>query len=141
MLMFLLLSFFLSSIAQRKLIIVTQLFKGLFMRYRQDNLHQLATQMPTLIMQHNRFTENKNEAVGAHIPQHRDYNTKKLRHQDLGIKTPQHRETETNKPQHCDSKTFFQRTKSHNIHIPGLKNHDIKIPRPKGRKIKFLRNS
>ena len=35
------------------------------MRYRQDNLHQLATQMPTLIMQHNRFTENKNEAVGG----------------------------------------------------------------------------
>ena len=111
------------------------------MRYIQDNFHQLTTQIPTLITQYNRFSENKNEAVGAHIPQQRDSKTKKLRHQDLGMKTPQHRETETNKPQHCHSKTFFQRTKSHNIQIPRLKNPDIKIPRPKGHKIKFLHNS
>ena len=80
------------------------------MRYIQDNLHQLTTQMHTLIMQYNRFSEIKNKAVGAHIPQQQDSKTKKLRHQDLGIKTPQHRKTETNKPQHGDSKTFFQRT-------------------------------
>ena len=67
--------------------------------------------MLTLIMWHNRFSENENEAVEAHIPRHRDSKTKK----------PQHRETETNKPRHRDSKAFFQRTKS----------HDIEIPRPK----------
>ena len=97
--------------------------------------------MLTLIMWHNRFSENENEAVEAHIPRHRDSKTKKPRHRDSKTKkprhrdsktkkprhqnsktkNPRHRETETNKPQHRDSKAFFQRTKS----------HDIEIPRPK----------
>ena len=77
--------------------------------------------MLTLIMWHNRFSENENEAVEAHIPRHRDSKTKK----------PRHRETETVNPQHRDSKTFFQMTKS----------HDIKISRPKTHDIEFLCNS
>ena len=44
-------------------------------------------------MWHNRFTENKNEAVEAHIPRHRDSKTKK----------PQHRDSKT-------KKTFDQKT-------------------------------
>ena len=65
--------------------------------------------------------DNENEAVEAHI----------LRPQ----------ETETNKPRHRDSKTFFQRTKSHDIEIPRIKNHDIKIPRTRSHDIDFFRNS
>ena len=87
--------------------------------------------MSTLIMWHYRFRENKNEAVEAHIPRHRDSKTKK----------PRHRETKTVNPRHRDSKTFFQRTKSHDIKIPRLKNHGIEIPRPKSHDIKFLWNS
>ena len=59
-------------------------------------------------MWHNRISENKNEAVGPHIPRHwdsktkkprhRDSKTKKSRHPDSGTKTPRHRETERNKP-------------------------------------------
>ena len=67
--------------------------------------------MSTLIMWHNRFSKNENEAVEAHIPRHRDSKTKK----------PRHRETETVDQRHRDSKTFFQRTKSHDIKIPRLK--------------------
>ena len=87
--------------------------------------------MSTLIMWHNRFSENENEAMEAHISRHRDSKPKK----------PQYRETETLNPQHHDSKTFFQRTKSQDIKIPRLKNHDIKIPRPKSHDIEFLWNS
>ena len=75
----------------------------------------------SLIMSHNRFSENENEAVEAHLPRHRDSRTKK--------------------PRHRDSKAFFQRTKSHYIEIPKLKNHNIEIPRPKSHDIEFLRNS
>ena len=53
-------------------------------------MHQLTTHMSTLIMWHNRFSENENEAVEAHIPRHRDSKTKK----------PRHRETETINPRH-----------------------------------------
>ena len=77
-------------------------------------MHQLTTHMSTLIMWYDRFSENENEAVEAHIPRHRDSKTKK----------PRHRETETINPRHRDSKTFFQRTKSHDVEIPRLKNHD-----------------
>ena len=84
--------------------------------------------MLTLIMWHNRFSENENEAVEAHIPRHRDSKTKKPRHRDSKTKKPRHRETETINPWHRDSKTFFQRTKSYDIEIPGLKSHDIKFP-------------
>ena len=83
-------------------------------------MHQLATHMSTLIMWHNIFTENENEAVEAHIPRHWDSKTKKPRHRDskatkpqhrdLGTKTPRHRETETNESRHRDSKAFFLRT-------------------------------
>ena len=84
-------------------------------------MHQLATQMSTLIMWHNIFTENENEAVEAHInhwdwdsktkkPRHRDSKATKPQHRDLGTKTPRHRETETNESRHRDSKAFFLRT-------------------------------
>ena len=46
----------------------------------QNNLHQLTTHMLTLIMWHNRFSENENQAVEAHIPRHRHSKTKKPRH-------------------------------------------------------------
>ena len=102
-------------------------------------------------MWHNRFSENENEPVEAHIPRHWDSKTKKPRHRGSktkkprhrGSKTkqPRHRESETNKPRHRDSKAFFQRTKSHDIEIPRLKNHDIEIPRPKSHDIEFLWNS
>ena len=78
-----------------------------------------------LIMWHNRFSENKNEAVEAHIPRHRESKTKKPRHRDSKAKKLRHREAETINQQHRDSKTFFQRTKNHDIEIPRLKNHDI----------------
>ena len=122
---------------------------------------KLITDMLTLIMWHNRFSENENEAVEAHIPQHRDSKTKKPwhqdsktekprhrdsktkkpQHQDSNTKKPWHQETETNKPWHRDSKAFFQKTKSQDIQIPRLKKHDIEIPRPKSYNIKFLWNS
>ena len=47
--------------------------------------------MSTLIMWHNRFSENENEAVEAHIPRHRDSKTKKPRHRDSKTKKPRHR--------------------------------------------------
>ena len=45
----------------------------------QNYMHQLTTHMSMLIMCHNRFSE-KNEAVEAHIPQHRDLKTNTPRH-------------------------------------------------------------
>ena len=42
--------------------------------------------MLTLIMWHNRFSENENEAVEAHIPRHRGSKTKKPRHRDSKVK-------------------------------------------------------
>ena len=74
-LMFLLLSFFLSSLAQKK----THLFRRLIFE-TQNNLHQLPTHMSTLSMWHNRFSENENKTAEAHIPQHRDSKSKKTRH-------------------------------------------------------------
>ena len=107
--------------------------------------------MWTLIMCHNRFCENENEAVETHIPRHRDSKTKKPRHRDSKTKKPRHRDSKTKKPRHRemettkprprDSKAFFQRTKSHDIEIPRLKNQDIKIPRPKSHDIEVLWNS
>ena len=106
--------------------------------------------MSTLLIWHNRFSKNENEVVEAHIPQHRDSKTKKPRN---GEKNPKKTATskfdnwntmtekQTNKRQHCDTKTFFQRTKSHDINIPRLKNHNIEISRPKSYDIEFLRNS
>ena len=85
--------------------------------------------MLTLIMWRNRFIENQNEAVEAHIPQHWDSKTKKPRHWDSRSKKPRHRETETINPLRRDSKTFFQRTKSHDVKIPRLKSHYIEFPR------------
>ena len=52
----------------------------------QNNLHQLTTHMLTLIMWHNRFSENENEAVEAHIPRHRGSKTKKPRHRDSKVR-------------------------------------------------------
>ena len=46
--------------------------------------------MSTLIMCHNEFSENENEAVEVHIPRHQDSKTKKPRHRDLGTKTPRY---------------------------------------------------
>ena len=118
----------------------THLFKRLIYEI-QNNLHQLTTHMSTLIMWHNRFSENENEAVEAHIPRHRDSKTKKPRHRDSKAKKPRHQETETINPWHRDSKIFFQKTKSRDIEIRRLKIHDIKIPRLKSHDIKFSRNS
>ena len=83
--------------------------------------------MLTLVMWHNRFSENENEAVEAHVPQHRYSKTKKPWHRDSKAKKPRHRETETINPRHRDSKAFFQRSKS----------HGIEIPRPKTTKSRF----
>ena len=87
--------------------------------------------MLTLIIWHNRFSENENEVVEAHLPRHRDSQTKKAQHRDSKAKKPRHGETETINPWDRDSKTFFQTTKSHDIEIPRLKNRDIEIPRLK----------
>ena len=54
--------------------------------------------MLTLIMWRNRFSENKNEVVEAHLPRHGDSQTKKPQHRDSKAKTPRHRETETINP-------------------------------------------
>ena len=70
----------------------------------QNNLHQLTTHISTLITRHNRFSENENEAVEAHIPRHRDSKTKKPRHRD-------------------------SRLQNHDIEITRLKSHDIEFPR------------
>ena len=94
-------------------------------------MHQLTINSHVDVMWHNRFSENENEVVEAHLPRYRDSQTKKPQHRDSKAKKPRHRETETINPQHLDSKTFFQRTKSHDIKIPRLKNHDIEIPRLK----------
>ena len=77
--------------------LITHLFKELIYEI-QNNLHQLKTHMSTLIMWHNRFSENENEAVEAHIPRHRDSKTKKPRHRDSKAKKPRHQETETINP-------------------------------------------
>ena len=61
--------------------------------------------MLTLIMWHNRFSENKSEAVEPHIPRHRDSKTKKPRHPDSKTKKPQHQDSKTKKPRHRNSKT------------------------------------
>ena len=84
--------------------LITHLFQKLISEI-QNNLHQLTTHMSTLIMWHNRFSENENEAVEAHIPRHRDSKTKKPRHRDSKAKKPRHRETETINPRHRNSKT------------------------------------
>ena len=87
------------------------LFKRLIYEI-QNNLRQLTTHMLTLIIWHNRFSENENEAVETHIPRHRDSKTKK----------PQHRDSKAEKPRHRDSKT-----KSHDIEFP--RNSDPYAPR------------
>ena len=56
--------------------------------------------MSRLIIWHNRFSENENEAVGAHIPRHQDLKTKKPRRRD-------------------------SKTKNRDIEIRGLKHHDM----------------
>ena len=73
------------------------LFKRLIYEI-QNNLHQLTTHMLTLIMWHNRFSENENEIVEAHLPRHRDSQTKKPQHRDSKPKKPRHRETKTINP-------------------------------------------
>ena len=54
--------------------------------------------MPTVIVWHNRFSENENEAVEAHIPRHQDSMTKKSRHQDSRTKNWQHQDSGTQTP-------------------------------------------
>ena len=63
--------------------------------------------MSTLIMWHNRFSENENEAVEAHIPRHRDSKTKKPRHRDSKAEKPRHRDSKTKKPRHRVSAEFW----------------------------------
>ena len=117
-------------------ILITHLFQKLIYEI-QNNLHQLTTHMSTLIMWHNRFSENENEAVEAHIPRYQDSKIKKPRQRDSKAKKPRHQATETIHPRHRDSKTFFQRTKNHDIEIPRLKNHDIEVARLKSHDIEF----
>ena len=54
--------------------------------------------MSMLIMRHNRFIENENEAVEAHIPRYQDSNIKKPRHRDSKTNKPRHQATETIHP-------------------------------------------
>ena len=61
--------------------------------------------MLTLIMWLNRFSENENEVVGAHIPRHRDSKTKKPKYRETETINPRHRDSKTEKPLHQDSKT------------------------------------
>ena len=68
-------------------------------------MHQLTTHMLTLIMWHNRFSENENEAVEAHIPRHRDSNPRPKSH-DIEIPRPKNRDIEK------------RRQLSHDIVIP-----------------------
>ena len=46
--------------------------------------------MSKLIMRHNRFSENENEVVEAHLPRHRDSKTKK---HDIEIARPKNHDT------------------------------------------------
>ena len=69
-------------------------------------MHQLTTHMSTLIMWHNRFSENENEAVEAHIPRHRDSKTKKPRHRDSKAEKLRHRHRKTKKSRHRVSAEF-----------------------------------
>ena len=85
--------------------LITHLFKRLIYQI-QNNLHQLTTQMSTLHMWHNRFIENENETVEAHIPRHRDSKTKRPRHRDSKAEKPRHRDPKTKKPRHRVSVDF-----------------------------------
>ena len=62
--------------------LITRSFQKLIYEI-QNNLYQLTTYMSTLIMWHNRFSENEKEAVEAPIPRHRDSKTKKPRHREM----------------------------------------------------------
>ena len=67
----------------------------------QNNLHQLTTHLSTLIMWHNRFSEDENEAVEAHIPRHR-----RPKSHDIEIQSPKNPDIEK------------RRQLTHNIVIP-----------------------
>ena len=71
------------------------------------NLHQLTNHILTLIMWYNRFCENENEAVEAHIPWHRYSKTKKPRHRDSKPEKPRHRDSKTKKSRHWISAEFW----------------------------------
>ena len=62
--------------------------------------------MLTLIIWRNRFSENENEAVEAHIPRHRDSKTKKPRHRDSKAEKLRHRHRKTKKSRHRVSAEF-----------------------------------
>ena len=79
--------------------LITHLFKRLIYAI-QNNFHQLTTQMSTLIMWHNRFSENENKAVEVHMLRHGDSNTKKPRHWGSKAEKPRHRDSETKTPRH-----------------------------------------
>ena len=75
--------------------------------------------MSTLILWHNRFSENENEAVEAHIhdikiPRRKSHDIEKRRQSTHGIvipthfsddKKPRHRGSKAEKPRHRDCKT------------------------------------
>ena len=56
--------------------------------------------MSTLIICHNEFSENENEAVEIHIPRHQDSKTKKPRHRNSRTKKPRHRDLGTKTPRY-----------------------------------------
>ena len=69
--------------------------------------------MSTLIMWHNRFSGNENEAVETHIPRHRDSKTK---NHDIEIPRPKNRDFEIQGLKHHDIEK--RRQLSHDIVIP-----------------------
>ena len=93
--------------------------------------------MLTLIMWHNRFSENENEAVEAHIPRHRDSKTKKPRLRDSKAKKPRHRETETINPRHRVPRHFFRGQKSTRSRFQGWKTTTSRFQDEKAKTLSF----
>ena len=93
--------------------LITHFFKRLIYEI-QNNLHQLTTHMLTLIMWHNRFSENEIEAVEAHI-------------HDIEIPRPKNHDIEIPRPKNHDIK--IPRPKNHDIEKRRQLTHDIVIPR------------
>ena len=72
---------------------VTEIFSKLvrnfiinFVQISSNNLHKLSALMWSLKMRHSRFSENENEVVKAHIPQHRNTEIRKPSHRDSKTK-------------------------------------------------------
>ena len=73
-------------------------------------------------------------------PKNHDIKIPRPKDRDIKIWGLKYDNIETNKPRHFDFKTFFHRTRSHDIKIPRLNNHDIEIPRLKNHDIEIPRS-